>query len=490
MTLSNMPPETIRDAERHLDAGRLMAAEEIANRYLKRNAREPVALRILALAAAARHDSKRAIDTLKRCIALAPSEPTYYRDLANLYLFGARFDECLEMYDRALKLEPGHIETIIAKADAFEKAGRYAEARALLEPYAEQGTMTSSMAIVLARVAQRMEEYERGVEIVLRHGDLPHPNARHRGQLWEIAGHCYEKLGNYEKAFEAFSNANAVMAQPFDRDAYLARVNNILAVFTRENLQRVPKARDRSELPVFIVAMPRSGSTLVEQIIHAHPEAYGAGEIANLPRLIGPLQETIGSFQPYPECIADLTQAHVDKLAASYLGDLRRMAPGKKRVVDKQLDSIQMLGMISLLFPGGRAIYVEREPLDNCFSIFMANLDASKIRYSTDLANIGFVQRQFKRLWEHWCEQLDYRMLHINYEALVADPDAGIRRIIDFCGLKWHDQCLRYYEVKRDVTTLSYDQVRRPIYQSAVKRWMKYEQFLGPLKEALRDEAV
>jgi hypothetical protein len=144
--------------------------------------------------------------------------------------------------------------------------------------------------------------------------------------------------------------------------------------------------------------------------------------------------------------------------------------------------------MIALLFPRARVIHCKRDPMDNCFSIYMAAMNPEAHPWATDLANLGLAYRQYERLMAHWKEVLDLEILDVQYEAIVADPDTWIRRIIDFCGLPWDDRCLRYYEAGRDVMTLSYDQVRRPIYKSAVQRYKKYEAHLGPLTEALKGD--
>ena len=199
------------------------------------------------------------------------------------------------------------------------------------------------------------------------------------------------------------------------------------------------------------------------------------------------LPASLASFQGYPDCLGDWTQAHADRLSAGYLQSLQRMAPGAQRVTNKHLDNWRQLGMVALLFPGARVVHCSRHPVDNGLSIFMAAMNSRVYPWSTDLADIGFAYRQYERLMRHWHETLDLEILDVQYEDLVADPEPWIRRIIEFTGLPWDDQCLRFHESTRDVMTLSYDQVRRPIYASAVKRYEKYRAHLGPLEQALSE---
>ena len=197
------------------------------------------------------------------------------------------------------------------------------------------------------------------------------------------------------------------------------------------------------------------------------------------------LQGTIGSIQTYPACIADLTERNLDELSKSYLDVLKRIGRNAVRVTNKQLNNYDHLAMVSLLFPGARVIHIHRDPLDTCFSCFMAALNAP---WASDLRNMAFAYRQYQRVMQHWHEVLDLPILDVAYEDLVDDPDRWIRESIEFCGLEWDERCLRYYESDRNVLTMSYDQVRQPIYKSAVKRYEKYEAFLGPLREALASD--
>jgi hypothetical protein len=276
----------------------------------------------------------------------------------------------------------------------------------------------------------------------------------------------------------------------FEPQPHVEKNDRIISTLSAQNLAVLPRAANRSELPVFIACMPRSGSTLVEQIIHAHPQAFGAGEIDHIRALVDTLQEQIVSFQPYPACIADLKQNQLDQFSEAYLQDLRKLGPGAQRVVNKNLLNYRHLGMISMLFPGARVIHIKRNRIDKCLACLMAALDPAQFEWIADPRHTGLVWREYERLMAHWREVLDIPMLEVSYEELVEHTEREIRRIIEFCGLPWDDQCLRYWEADRKVLTLSYDQVRKPIFKTAVMRYKRYEQFLGPLIEALGEEVL
>ena len=400
-----------------------------------------------------------------------------------------QFDESIRTYDRVLKTNPEFALAISGKANVLMRRGQHEQARALLEPYIAAGREDGYMAMVYAQAQLAAGEHQECIALAARHLNDRQLDLVNRRILLELIAKAYEKLGDYAKAFEAYTKSNEITAIPFDPAKYVAEVDEIISLFSAENMARLPRASNASEAPVFIASMPRSGSTLVEQIIHAHPKAFGAGEITEFQDIVVNLPERIGSFQRYPMCLGDFTQAHADALAEEYLAELKSRNRTASRIANKHLLNYRYLGMVALLFPKARVIHVQREAMDNCFSCFMASLDPRSHPYATNLSNLGLAYRQHLRLMEHWTAALDIPILHVEYETLVAEPEKEIRRLIDFLGLEWDDRCMKFHEVKRDVLTLSYDQVNKPMYSSAVKRYEKYEAHLAPLRAALGNPA-
>jgi hypothetical protein len=301
-----------------------------------------------------------------------------------------------------------------------------------------------------------------------------------------LLGRLCDSTGDHRAAFEAFAEAKRTESHRFNPADYARDIDALVRTFSADALARVPKTAHRSEVPVFIACMPRSGSTLVEQMIHAHPQAWGAGEHPQLHQALVRLPTTLGVLTPYPHCASALTQDAVDRLAAQYLQTVAPPPPRTAlRVTNKHLLNYLHLGMVAALFPGARVIHIRRDRLDNGLACFMTSLSPAVMPWATDLAHIGFAWRQYERLMAHWRATLDVPWLDVQYEDLVDDTEAQARRIIDFCGLPWDDRCLRFWEVERVVLTPSYNQVRQPIFRTAMGRWRQYEPFLGPLKEAL-----
>lgn len=475
----------IEQAYKHVEAGRLFDADTAVKRVLKENPKSLQAMRLQAVIASSRNDQKAAMTVLRKCLSLYPKDHLIHWDLARVLTIEGRFDEAISQYERALKCKPDYLEAIAGKADVLERRGDFDAALRLLDPYVMAGKEEIGMAVVYVRIFDRLKQYKEGLELALRHLRNENADALSRRHLQFLCAKAYEAMGLYDKAFEFYGQMNSCTLQQFDKDTYRQNVDELIETFSAQNMPLLPKSGNLSQLPVFIACMPRSGSTLVEQIIHAHPRAFGAGEINHIHRMVTEFQDLIGSFQTYPACVADMNTAQLDSLSQSYLNDIKGLGRSAIRVTNKQLDNYRHVPMMSLLFPAGRVIHIQREALDNCFSCYMAMLSPLQSIWASNLENLAFVYREHERLMMHWREVLDYPILHVKYEDLVEDPEHWIRKIIDFCGLEWDDRCLRSHEAKRNVLTLSYDQVRQPIYKSAVKRYEKYEPYLGPLRKAL-----
>jgi hypothetical protein len=259
-----------------------------------------------------------------------------------------------------------------------------------------------------------------------------------------------------------------------------------MAIFTAETLQAMPRPSEPSPQPVFIAGMPRSGTTLIEQIIDAHPGAFGAGEILDLPLLLSDLNIRIGSTLTYPECVRDMDSDDVNDLAREYLGRLGHYAPNAARICNKDLGNYLHLGLIAAVWPEARVIHSRREPLDTCLSCYVQKFAPGAHDYSADLRHLGMAYNDYLALMDHW-RRIGVPMLEVDYEDLVENQEAVSRKIIEYCGLPWDDRCLRFHESGRQVITLSREQVKRSMYSTSVGRHRNFAKQLGPLAEVLHE---
>jgi hypothetical protein len=241
-----------------------------------------------------------------------------------------------------------------------------------------------------------------------------------------------------------------------------------------------------SEQPVFVVGVPRCGSTLVEHVIASHPRAYGVGELRTFARLTADLPQRLGTRTPFPDCLSELRPDVADGVANDYLRRLTRDAPADVlRVCDKMLSHLLLVGLIAVLFPRARVLHVRRHPMDTALSMYLHSFSGSGVGYAYDLDDIGQYQRACDELMAHWKQTAPIRIVDVQYEALVREPEAGVRRLLDAVGLDWDPRCLAFHRAERQVRTVSDWQVREPIHTRSVERWRRYEKYLAPIEKYL-----
>ncbi|HEY1921742.1 MAG TPA: sulfotransferase, partial [Tepidisphaeraceae bacterium] len=295
-----------------------------------------------------------------------------------------------------------------------------------------------------------------------------------------------DRAGRYDEAFALAERANAIYrGRPYDPAISENWATRVAGYFTRERIGSLPKATVLNEKPVFIVGMPRSGTSLVEQIAASHPAVHGAGELNFMFRVLDGTVGMLGSnTENYPACLDRLTTEIADKAAGIYLGPLTALNPDAARITDKMPLNWFHLGLIALLFPGARIIHCRRDSMDTCLSCFLTHFNSGH-EYKHNLPHLGHFYRIYERMMAHWRSAIDMPMLEVAYEDVVAGAETQSRRIVEFLGLAWDDRCLTPHKTKRAVATASVQQVRRPIYNTSVRRWRRYEKHLGPLKAAL-----
>ncbi len=475
----------LRNANQALNAGDPFNAERFAKIALQSNPRDAEAMFLIGRCNLDRGRFEEAESWARKASRVQPKDPRHVCLLAASFTPRSRLREAMQCYERAAKLDAAYPRAAVGRAEIFLLQGKPEKARDVLLPLVQSGRAAGDVLVAHVRAEQALDEHDAVIDLVRRYLADANLHPLHRGELLLAIGRSLDKLKRYDEAFEAYHRGNELVAPPFDFEADRQMHEQIARLFSADAMARHQRSSSEEELPVFIVGMPRSGSTLIEQIIHAHPQAHGAGEIADLRAILHDVQATTGVDDPYPQCAAWLSSAQLNMLAAAYVAALRRHNRSALRIVDKNLNNYELLGMIAMMLPRARVIHSVREPLDTCVSCFTQRFMGAMHGYAYDLGNLGRHYRLYHDLMENWRAVLPLSMLEVRYEELVADLDTHARRIIGFCGLPWDDRCLRFHEAKRDVTTMSYDQVRRPIYGSSVGRWRRFAAHLGPLVEAI-----
>ncbi|HYB08096.1 MAG TPA: tetratricopeptide repeat protein [Alphaproteobacteria bacterium] len=395
------------------------------------------------------------------------------------------FEGARRMFDRALALDPSSADIHFNIGFSYQLQGRFEEARGWHERTLalQPDHAVAHYNLVKSRKGEASEEQRREIEKVLRLSTL---SARQRAALNFALANVDDELGDYDAAFAAYKEANDLKKATmlYDPEEYTAYVDRVIATFTPELLAEKSAFGSASKLPVFIVGMPRSGTSLVEQIAASHPQVHGAGELDDLRRIAQTLSANLGTSAAYPEVARRLDRTATHAAAEAYIAELRKHSPTAERITDKLPQNFPRIGLIHVLFPKARIVHCARDPLDTCVSCYFQEF-AHGQPYAYDLAHLGRHYRDYLRLMAHWHKVLPGRILDIPYEALIADQEAWSRKLISYLDLPWDDRCLAFYEKERLVRTASFWQVRQPIYASSIGRWRRYAKHLAPLFDGL-----
>jgi tetratricopeptide (TPR) repeat protein len=442
----------------------------------------------LANSLAALNQHEEALAHYRRALSQKPELIETLNNLGGSLEALERTDEAIACYDEVLAREPANARAHYFRGQAFRTLGRFAEAQASFEqaialdstkPEFYRGLAESKRFSADDPHLLAMEALARDMTALPPDGQI---------ELHFALAKVYEDLGRHEDAFRRLVEGNALKRRRivYDETETLGLFRRIASVFTPEFMRRPQKQDDGdpSELPIFIIGMPRSGSTLVEQVLASHPKVFGAGEITDLSRATGRIWGS-DLAERFPEAVASATPERLRALAADYLAGLRRRSSSAERITDKALGNVQLVGLINLTLPRARIIHVRRDPIDTCLSAF-SKLFTQTQPHTFDLGELGRYYRAYETLMAHWRGVLpDGAMLEIDYERLVADFEPQARRIVDYVGLAWDDRCAVFHQTQRAVRTASAAQVRQPIYRTAVGRSGPYRAMLTPLLDAL-----
>jgi tetratricopeptide (TPR) repeat protein len=424
-----------------------------------------------------------ALASVDRALALNPSDPDAHSIRGNALLDLDRHGEALQSYDRSISLNPNNPLPHNNKGITLVQQGRIEEGNAAIEvaiglaPLCGRSYYNLAQSKQFAANAPILAAME---ELTRKSSSL---NAEDLTNLHFALGKAFAGVEDYERSFHHLSVGNASKRgqSRYDEADALGILARTRATYTREAMARNSRDASPSQLPVFIIGMPRSGSTLIEQILASHRDVHGAGEIGNFHKVMSDLGGSVAEALAQPEAVWRISDDQLSRLGANYLGSIHAAAPTARRIVNKMLGNFRFVGLMALAMPGARFIHVQRDPIDTCVSCF-STLFSQCIPYAYDLEELGRYYRAYEAVMEGWRIALPPgKMLEVRYEGVVADLEGQARRIVEYCGLEWDPTCLDFHRNKRSVRTASMVQVRQPLYKSSVGRWRAYERFLGPL---------
>jgi tetratricopeptide (TPR) repeat protein len=391
-------------------------------------------------------------------------------------------------YQTALEREPDSVEAVAGIARCMMELGRMDEAAEWLWRAIGLDEARGSAWFALARIGTLSAEGQAFARLLhlLEDGRFDAPI---RTRMHFAAGMVFDRAGRADEASEHLAAGNRLVDVSFSADAHDRFVDRLIAAFDADFVAANAAKGVDSDRPVFVVGMPRSGTTLVEQIVASHPQAFGAGELDAMNLIAERLARRLAPDGDYLVGIRGLDAALAQGCAGDYLREIGERAGGAPlRVIDKMPGNFVHLGLIAALFPRARVIHCTRDPMDTCLSIYFQLFEGHH-PYAYDLRNLGRYYRAYERLMAHWKAVLPIPIMDMPYEWVVADQRGATEALLAFCGLGWDDACLDFHRTERPIRTASDAQVRQAIYRHAVGRWKVYESHLGPLKAALGDRA-
>ena len=467
-------------------AGRVEAALEPFSRALALAPNHPDALNNAAQALRKLGRFEQAKPMLERLIELQPNAATARYLLADTQHKSNDVGTAIKSYQRALRLAPEDARVRLGLGDAYESAGTFKQAKL---QYLAVLRRKPDTPLALARLLQ-LREGEPDPEMIARAealADDPATAEAGRIRLNVALGHCHDRMQHYPEAFRRLQLGCDAQArtQPFDSDGYSRAVDSLIETLTADFYGSAATSGSNSERPIFVVGMPRSGTTLTEQILASHSRVAAGGELSMLLKVSYRIGQLSATREPYPKGLRSTGRIGLRRMARQYLEHLDKVSPTAERITDKLPFNFMHLGVIALLFPNARIIHCRRNPIDNCLSCYFTSF-SEQIRFANRLDTLGRYYLDYARLMRHWKTVLPVEILDLDYESLVNDTEGQIRVLLDHCGLEWEDACLAFNETRRGVRTPSRWQVRQPIYTGSVERWRNYEQELSPLLKVLQ----
>ncbi|HYQ72176.1 MAG TPA: sulfotransferase [Gammaproteobacteria bacterium] len=430
-----------------------------------------------------------ALESYRNALRINPEFTSARINLGNLLKNLGELEQAMECYEKVLAAEWLNLEALAGRASVLERRGDFDQAYQGIRRLIDSGAENPVIATVFAALSTRFNCQDEAISMLERVLATPVLAPVQRRELLFSLGRLYDAEGSYRNAFVAYKKANEVLRTHFDLNAFDRMVDAFITYFTRDKLVSLASVTNTSRRPIFIVGMPRSGTSLVEQVLASHPQIHGGGELDDIARLAGKSAVLSGGGGSFPFALDDCSGALLDTLAGEYLSHLDALSLNAKRITDKMPGNYLYLGFIQLLFPHARVVHCVRDPVDTCLSCYFQNFGAEH-GYSGDLIKLGRVYRCYEKIMKHWGNVLTIPVYEVKYEDMVNNFESVSRGLVSFCGVEWNTGCLEFYQSKRLQNTASYDQVRHPVYHGSVRRRDNYAEFTGKLSAALDKECL
>ncbi|MGB0631441.1 MAG: tetratricopeptide repeat-containing sulfotransferase family protein [Alphaproteobacteria bacterium] len=398
----------------------------------------------------------------------------------------SRAEEALDILGEIRKTAPDNAEYQLAEAKLHSDLGNVTETEKRLKEILDRDPGDVDAFVLLHKITLR-DPNPNAIAKIDALLDEADPVSRDAINLNFLAGEILDRQTDIDSAFQRFDTANRVRRKldgQFDFDAHSKLIDRTRKVFDRAFMERYASEGVSADSPIFIIGMPRSGTSLVEQILASHDMVQGAGEREDMGIASGKMAVLLDTGTPYPDCLNELTPDAARALAGEYLRNVSAGAAAGQRVTDKMPRNFLLVGLIRVLFPGAPVVHCVRDPMDTCLSCFITNFGRRQL-FSTDLRDLANYYASYEKMMLHWEDVSDPPVYRVTYEDLVANPEIEIHKLVEYCNLPWDEKCLSPHLAERAVQTASRWQVRNPIYRSSVSKSQKYGAHLGELRSAL-----
>lgn len=467
----------------HHVAGRYAQAVALYNQMLSLKADAPEIYNNLGHALRALGKPETAVLAFECAVALKPDNPEVLCNWGLALAELERFDEAEAKYLQAIEADPNFAGAYNNLALLMKAKGRLAEASKAVEQAIHLAPRNLAYYENLAAIRPfaAADPFLRALEELA--GNCAALSATDQMHLHFALAKAYENIDQPENAFRHLQSGNALKRRQlmYDEVETLGQMDRLRELVSQEFIAARRGCGEPSAVPIFIIGMMRSGTTLIEQILASHPQVFGAGEVDLFDRALGSIRNALPGRPPFPDMLQAMSPEHFRALAAFYLEKITRQAPAAMRVTDKMTVNFLFAGLIHLVLPNATIIHAVRDPADTCVSCFATHFTTGHAQ-TYDLGELGRYYRHYQTLMKHWHDVLPKgRIMDVQYEELVVDLEGVARRIVAHCGLSWDPRCLDFHRTDRAVRTASAAQVRKAIYKDSVGRWRKFEPFLEPL---------
>ena len=512
--------DDIKQAQEHKESERNEEAEDIYRNILKQDPNHVEAARLLAAIAVEHKRYSDAEILLKRVVRNAPDYARAWKDLVETQREQEKFDEATTSAQELIRINPDAAISHMVYAGIIGLAGRHEEA---IEVYKKAIELSPKIGeVALCNMAHHLKTIGKQKEAIAAYRQSVAINPEYTEPYWSLAnlktfqftdeeidamqklllnkdltdeskvyihnalGLNYESRKDYQKAFDNMSSCNQLRRQSESYDPVeIETFHEKIITLSNEEFFQQEAAKPSDITPIFIIGLPRSGSTLIEQILASHTQVEGTHELSDFSRAMQSVRRGSRSKKRFPEVLEHFSLEQWTSLGRNYLNSTKKYRTEKLFFIDKNPNNFTFVGALKLALPNAKIINARRHPLDSCYGSFK-QLFASGQPFTYDLSELGEYYMQYQKLMDYWHDVLPNFVLDVHYEKVVNDLDVEVRKILDFCGLPFEENCLRFHETKRAVKTASSEQVRQPLYSSSVNLWRNYENNLADLIEILK----